>query len=138
MSKFYDYKKRENIAVVVVTTHGAKGRCEVDADDLSLLRVSWAWTDSICNAEVLFNKECQNSSRTHQKIGAIQEAFVQMCGKNGQRPETQCFIRLPFPVRVQKECMKVTNIEGPVQRMVIELIADTGTQNSELVAEFSL
>ncbi|CAK4382734.1 unnamed protein product, partial [Aphanomyces euteiches] len=39
VTKFYDFKKRENVAVVVVTPpNGTKGRCEVDPDDLSLLR----------------------------------------------------------------------------------------------------
>ncbi|KAG9408896.1 hypothetical protein AC1031_020808 [Aphanomyces cochlioides] len=74
VTKFYDYKKRENVAVVVVTPpNGAKGRCEVDPDDLSLFRVMWPWTEAICNAEVLLGKECQSSSRTHQMIGAIKK-----------------------------------------------------------------
>lgn len=141
VARFFDFQRRENNVVVVVTPpHGAIGTCEVSENDLSTLTVKWTWTDTICNAELLFEKELflAPTARTYVKMAAVQEAYSRVCGKNGAKPETVTVVQLPFPVRVQKECIKVTHIEGAVPRMIIELVADTGTQNSELVTAFSI
>ena len=58
VARFFYFQMRENNVVVVVTPpHGAIGTCEVIENDLSTLTVKWTWTDTICNAELLFEKE---------------------------------------------------------------------------------
>ncbi|RLO09029.1 hypothetical protein DYB28_015849, partial [Aphanomyces astaci] len=50
VSEFYDYVKRENNAIVVLLVpSGAKGACEVDDNDLSVLGVRWEWMANTCD-----------------------------------------------------------------------------------------
>ncbi|ETV67417.1 hypothetical protein H257_16392 [Aphanomyces astaci] len=105
VGEFYDYVKRESNAIVVLLVpSGAKGACEVDANDLSVLRVRWEWTANTCDPQLLFASEMATPNhRTYAKISGLQKAYGSVCGKNGSAPVTEGAIHLPFAVRVCNE-----------------------------------
>ncbi|CAK4686512.1 unnamed protein product, partial [Aphanomyces euteiches] len=76
VGEFYDYVKLENNAIVVLLIPtDAKGTCEIDGNDLSILRVRWEWTPNTCNPQSLFEKEIATSNhRTFAKVAELQSA----------------------------------------------------------------
>ncbi|KAH9135330.1 hypothetical protein AeRB84_019211 [Aphanomyces euteiches] len=138
VAEYYNITTKTKSVVVVLTPPcGATTTCEVDEEDPSILRVTWTWTDSICDPTSLFKSKMVNpTTETILMVAALEDAYANMCGKNGSRPQTQYVVDLPRPVRKQRDCMKISSLEGPVKRILIELVAETGTRNSEFQSTF--
>ncbi|KAH9104347.1 hypothetical protein AeMF1_019546 [Aphanomyces euteiches] len=138
VTEYYNITTKTKCVVVVLTPPcGATTTCEIDEADPSILRVTWTWTDSICDPTSLFKSKMANpTTETILMVAALEDAYSNLCGKNGSRPQTQYVVDLPRPVRKQRDCMKISSLEGPVKRILIELVAETGTRHSEFQSTF--
>ncbi|KAG9398413.1 hypothetical protein AC1031_014756 [Aphanomyces cochlioides] len=139
VAKYFDYSKDETVVVVVLTPPpGAIVTCQIDEHDTSVLRVKWEWTRQTRDPEFLLREELATPTvRSILMVAALKEKYKELCDKNGDAPQTECVIQLPCPVRVQKDCMLVHTKEATVNSTIVELIAETGVQNSELRTTFT-